>query len=328
MTDDPRAYPLLFSPLRLGPLELRNRIALSPMTTGFGFEQGVPDETLLAYFRARAAAVGMVTVAFGAVRPEGRVEELLPWMWRDDIADRLRPLVAALQDQGAAACLQLGHGGRQVSPLVTGTTPVAPSPVPPPVHVKGPRTSSRLPRSRRSSAPSGTGAARAAAAGFDAIELHAGHGYLVHQFLAAASNLRHDGYGGGTAAERARFGVEVVSRIREEAQGRAVVRLNGTDIMPGGIEPDDALTAARLFAAAGADAIVVSAGVYGSVLYTIPMLDDEEASHVDAAASCGVGSAGTPWTCRSSRSAGSSAPRSPRPPCDAATATASSSAAL
>ena len=75
-------YPLLFSKLRLGQLELRNRIVLSPMTTGFGFEEGVPDETLLAYFRARSGAIGMATVAFGAVVPEGRVEEKLPWMWR------------------------------------------------------------------------------------------------------------------------------------------------------------------------------------------------------------------------------------------------------
>ena len=131
-------YPLLFSKLRLGPVELRSRIVLSPMTTGFGFAEGVPDETFTAYFRARSRAVGMVVVAFGAVAPEGRVEEQLPWMWREDIAEHLRPLVAAVHAEGALACLQLGHGGRQVSPVVTGLTPVAPSPVPPPVHVKEP----------------------------------------------------------------------------------------------------------------------------------------------------------------------------------------------
>ena len=284
MTDDAGAYPLLFSPLRLGALELRNRVVLSPMTTGFGFEQGVPDEALAAYFRPRCRAVGMAVVAFGAVAPEGRVEEKLPWMWRDDIAERLRPLVAAVQGEGALACLQLGHGGRQVSPAVTGMTPVAPSPVPPPVHVKEPPHELAPGEIDEIVEAFGRAAARAAEAGFDAVELHAGHGYLVHQFLSGASNLREDGWGGATVAERARFGVEVVSRIRSAAPHLAlVVRLNGTDITPGGIEPDDALAAARLFAAAGADAFAVSAGVYGSVPYTIPMLDDEEASHVGLA---------------------------------------------
>ena len=277
-------YPLLFSKLRLGPLELRNRIVLSPMTTGFGFAEGVPDEVLGAYFRARSGAVGMAVVAFGAVAPEGRVEEKLPWMWRDDIAERLEPLAAVLRDEGARACLQLGHGGRQVSPQVTGLQPVAPSPVAPPVHVKEPPHELTLPEIEAVVTAFGTAAARAAEAGFEAVELHAGHGYLVHQFLSAASNLRTDAYGGDTIGERARFGVEVVARIRREAPGLAlVVRLNGDDITPGGIATTDALAAAKALQAAGADAFVVSAGVYGSVPYTIPLLDDTEAPHVEIA---------------------------------------------
>src|SRR5262249_7352458 len=162
----------------LGPLELRNRIVLSPMTTGFGFDRGAPDETLAAYFRARSGEVGMVTVAFGAVAPEGRVEELLPWMWRDDIAERLRPLAHVLRQRGAHACRQLGHGGRQVSPVVTGLTPVAPSPVPPPVHVKEAPRELTVTEIGEIVDAFGSAAARAAEAGFDAIELHAGHGYL------------------------------------------------------------------------------------------------------------------------------------------------------
>ena len=277
-------YPLLFSPLKLGPLELRNRIVLSPMTTGFGFAQGVPDESMAAYLRTRSRAVGMTVVAFGAVAPEGRVEEQLPWMWRDDIGTRLAPLVTAVHEVGARACLQLGHGGRQVSPRVTGRQPVAPSPIAPPVHVK--EAPHELTRGEVEEVVEafGRAAARAAEAGFDAVELHAGHGYLVHQFLSAASNVRSDVYGGETTAERARFGVDVLHRMRQEAPALAlVVRLNGDDITPGGIGPTDAVDAARAFAAAGADAVVVSAGVYGSVPYTIPMLDDTEASHVELA---------------------------------------------
>jgi 2,4-dienoyl-CoA reductase-like NADH-dependent reductase (Old Yellow Enzyme family) len=278
-------YPLLFAPLRLGPLRLRNRIVLSPMTTGFGFDEGVPDEAMAAYLRARSGGVAMTVVAFGAVAPEGRVEEKLPWLWREDAASALAPLAAAIHEAGALACLQLGHGGRQVSPRVTGLTPVAPSPIPPRAHVKEPPRELTLGEIEGLVEAFGRAAADAAAAGFDAVELHAGHGYLFHQFLSAESNHRTDAYGGATTAERARFGVEVLTRMRAEAAGLAlVVRLNGDDLVPGGLTPADGAAAARAFAAAGADAVVVSAGVYGSVPYTIPMLDDAEASHVELAA--------------------------------------------
>ena len=86
---DAPAYPLLFSPLRRRSApSSATASCCRAMTTGFGFEQGVPDEASCAYLRARSGGVGMATVAFGAVAPEGRVEEKLPWMWRDDIADR------------------------------------------------------------------------------------------------------------------------------------------------------------------------------------------------------------------------------------------------
>lgn len=284
MTQPGEAYPLLFSRLRIGPIELRNRIVLSPMTTGFGFVRGVPDASMAAYLGARSGAVGMTVVAFGAVTPEGRVEEQLPWMWRDDIASALEPLAAALHEAGALACLQLGHGGRQVSPRVTGLQPVAPSPIAPPVHVEESPHELTLGEVEAIVEAFGRAAARAAEAGFDAVELHAGHGYLVHQFLSSESNLRTDAYGGETTTERARFGAEVLRAMRREAPSLAlVVRLNGDDLVPGGMVPSRALDAASVLTAAGADAVVVSAGVYGSVPYTIPMLDDAEASHLDLA---------------------------------------------
>jgi 2,4-dienoyl-CoA reductase (NADPH2) len=254
------------------------------MTTGFGFERGVPDETLVAYFRARSGGVSLATVAFGAVAPEGRVEEQLPWMWREDAARALEPLVAAIHDSGARACLQLGHGGRQASPRVTRLEPVAPSPVAAGAHVR------EAPRELATAEVEGLigrfgrAAAVAAEAGFDALELHAGHGYLVHQFLSPEANRRSDRFGGKTVAERARFAAEVLDRLRAEAPRLAMlVRINGDDLVPGGAGPAEAAEAAAALEAAGADAFVVSAGVYGSVPYTIPLLDDPEASFSAAA---------------------------------------------
>jgi len=284
VSEQPAPYPVLFSPLQVGPARLANRLLLSPMTTGFGYDDGQPDQRIADYFAARSAGVAMSVVPFGAVRPEGRVEERIPWMWRPDAGVLLAPLATAIRTAGALPCLQLGHGGRQVSPRVIGSAPVAPSPVPPAVHVDvAPRVLTTT-ETRQIAAAFGRAARAAAEAGFAAVELHAGHGYLVQQFLSAQSNHRADRYGGATVAERATFGVEVVEQIRSAAPDLALlVRLNGDDLVPGGQTVDDAVTAATLFAAAGAHAVVVSAGVYGSVPYTIPLLDDPEATFLDAA---------------------------------------------
>lgn len=284
MADDPR-YPLLFSSLRLGPVELRNRVLLSAMTTGFGFDEGAPDERAIAYFAARTRGVGMAAVAFGAVAPEGRVEEKIPWMWRPDAAQVMRPLAAAIRERGALPCLQLGHGGRQVSARVIGEPPVAPSPVPPAVHTAVPPRALTVEEIEEIVQAFGRAARLAADAGFAAVEIHGAHGYLIQQFLSPQSNERTDRYGGASVTERARFGAEVIAEVRHRAPELAViVRINGSDVVPGGLTPSDAAVAARAFVAAGAQALVVSAGVYGSVPYTIPLLDDAEATFLDSCA--------------------------------------------
>jgi 2,4-dienoyl-CoA reductase-like NADH-dependent reductase (Old Yellow Enzyme family) len=277
-------FPTLFSPLRIGPVELANRLVLSPMTTGFGFDDGAPTGEFTAYIAARSHGVAMTVVAFGAVRPEGRVEQQVPWMWRDDAARALAPIPEALRAVGAVPCLQLGHGGRQVSPRVIGRPPVAPSPVPPRVHVTEPPIPLDTEEVEDIIAAFGSAAAAAAEAGFDAVELHAAHGYLVHQFLSADANQRTDRFGGDTLAERTRFAMEVIEAIRDRAPSLAVLaRINGADHVPDGMTAEDAAVVAGRFADAGAHAIVVSGGIYGSVPYTIPLLDDPEATFLDGA---------------------------------------------
>lgn len=282
---DNQHYPLLFTPLRMGPLELRNRLLLSPMTTGFGFDEGAPEERTVAYFAERTRGVGMAVVAFAAVSPEGRVEEKIPWMWRPDAAEVLRPLAEKIREQGAVPCLQLGHGGRQVSARVIGEPPVGPSPLPPAAHTDVPPRALTIDEVEEIVRAFGRAARAAADAGFAAIEIHGAHGYLVQQFLSAQSNERTDRYGGATVTDRALFGAEVIAKVRRSAPELAVlVRLNGSDLVPGGLTPEDAAEAAVAFVAAGAHALVVSAGVYGSVPYTIPLLDDAEATFLDGAA--------------------------------------------
>src|ERR1700710_3096855 len=100
------------SSLRVGPLELRNRVVLTAMTTGFGYDRGLPNDDLSAFLGARAPDLAMTTVAFGAVTPEGRVEDKIPWMWLPGVGEALARVTAAIHAGGGHACLQLGHGGR------------------------------------------------------------------------------------------------------------------------------------------------------------------------------------------------------------------------
>ena len=278
-------YPNLFAPVQIGGLELRNRVLLSAMTTGFGFQDGAPDERAIAYFAERTAGVGLAVVAFGAVAPEGRVEEKIPWMWRPDAETVMRPLASAIRAQGALPCLQLGHGGRQVSARVIGEPPVGPSPLPPAVHTDVAPRALTVEEIHEIVHAFGRAARKAADAGFAAVEIHGAHGYLIQQFLSPQSNERTDEYGGTTVTARARFGMEVIAEVRRAAPELAViVRINGSDVVPGGLTPSDAAEAAIAFVAAGAQALLVSAGVYGSVPYTIPLLDDAEATFLDSAA--------------------------------------------
>lgn len=277
-------YPTLFSPLRLGPVTLRNRIVLSAMTTGFGFDKGTPTDLIHTHFRRIGSDVALATVAFGAVAPEGRVENQVPWMWRPEIGRELAPLAATIKEHGALACMQLGHGGRQVSTRVTGLDAVGPSAVAPGAHVKTPPRALTGEEIHEVIAAFGHAARRAQDAGFDAVEIHGGHGYLVQQFLSGESNIRTDEYGGHDIAGRSRFGQELIAAVKEHAAGLAViVRINGDDIVPGGITPADAVVAGRKFIEAGADALLVSGGVYGSVPWTIPVLDDAEPAFIGAA---------------------------------------------
>ncbi len=247
------------------------------MTTGFGFLKGAPDADALAYYRHRSRGVALAVVGFSAVAPEGRVENAIAWLWNDDAVGALTSLAEAVSGEGAVPAIQLGHGGRQVSPAVIGEPPVAPSVLPPAVHVRVPPRPLSTAEATDVIAAFGGAARRAADAGFAAVEIHGGHGYLISQFLSAASNHRSDRYGGVDAAGRSRFGCEVIESVKAAAEDLTViVRINGSDLTADGLTPEDAVTAAGRFAEAGAEGFVVSAGVYGSIPWTIPLLDDPE----------------------------------------------------
>ena len=261
----------LFTPLTIRGIEMRNRLWVSPMCQ-YSAVDGIPNDwhhVHLAQFAAGGA--GLVIAEATAVSPEGRISPDDVGLWNDAQLEAWAPVVAAIRARGAVAGVQLGHAGRKASttsPLTGGRgsvaiadggwTTVAPSTVAYPGFAE--------PRALDAAGIEkvvddfADAARRAVAAGFAVLEVHAAHGYLLHQFLSPLSNHRDDEYGGSFDG-RVRLLERVTAAVRDAAPDAAVfVRFSGTDAADGGWDIDDTVRAARRVAAAGADLIDVSSG--------------------------------------------------------------------
>ena len=263
----------LFSPLTLRSVTLPNRIAVSPMCQ-YSARDGFPDEWHLVHLGSRAVGgAGLVLAEATAVQAVGRISPEDTGLWDDAHVEAWRPITAFIRAQGAAPGVQLAHAGRKAStysPFAAGHggvpdaeggwTPVAPSAVPfdesyrAPVELDGAGVA-------RVVSDFAAAARRAVAAGFEVVEVHAAHGYLLHQFLSPLSNRRTDRHG-GSLENRTRLAREVTAAVRA-AVGEDVpvlVRVSATDWVEGGWTPEDTVVLARELAAAGADLVDVSTG--------------------------------------------------------------------
>ena len=191
----------LFTPARIGGIILRNRIVLPAMTTRLADSEGFVTDATVAWFAARArGGAGLVTVEMAAPETVGRHRGNELGLHDDRFLPGLTRLAAAIHEAGARASIQIGHAGGHTRADICGETPIAPSAVPHFVHeVTGatvvPREMS-LGRIAETIAAHAAAAKRAEAAGFDCIEIHGAHGYLISQFLCAAENKRGDIHGG------------------------------------------------------------------------------------------------------------------------------------
>lgn len=250
---------LLFTPVTLGPLTLRNRsirsAAFESMCPG-----NVPSPQLLAYHRSVAAGgVGMTTVAYAAVTRSGLSFDRQLWM-RPEIVSGLRELTDAVHAEGAAASIQLGHCGNMSHKSICGCLPVGASSgfnLYSPTFVRGLRAD-ELPEMAKAY---GNSVCLAREAGFDAVEIHAGHGYLISQFLSPSTNHRKDEFG-GTLANRMRFMEMVMEEVMKAAGNdmAVLVKMNMRDGFRGGMELDESLQVARKLQELGAHALVLSGG--------------------------------------------------------------------
>ena len=259
----------LFSLGQIGGVEIRNRVVMPPMTTRFADDEGQVTDTTIAYFRARAAGgAGLVTVEMASPEKVGRHRARELGIYDDRFLPGLERLVEALHGCGARASIQLGHGGGHTRVDICGEAPIAPSAVPHFVYEVTGETIVPLEMSRARIAQTTEAfvdaARRARRAGFDMVELHVAHGYLLSQFLCPAENRRTDEYG-GSFENRARFGLDILRRIKAEMSDFPVVfRISADDLFPDGMPFEDGLQLARWAEASGADAIHVTAGHYRS----------------------------------------------------------------
>ncbi|MFD4350734.1 NADH:flavin oxidoreductase/NADH oxidase [Streptomyces coelicoflavus] len=263
----------LFDPLTLRGATARNRVWLAPMCQySVASRDGVPTDWHLVHLGARATGgFGLVMTEAAAVAPEGRISPQDVGLWNDDQARAWERITAFVRSQGAVAAVQLAHAGRKaattepwhgrtaVAERDGGWTPVAPSPLPyRDLTTPTGMTDADIDDAVRSFADA---AARAVAAGFDVVEVHAAHGYLLHEFLSPLTNRRTDEYG-GSFANRVRLLVRVVDAVRQSVPDRTpvLVRLSATDWVEGGWTPEETVELAAVLAGHGVDLFDLSSG--------------------------------------------------------------------
>jgi 2,4-dienoyl-CoA reductase-like NADH-dependent reductase (Old Yellow Enzyme family) len=247
-----------FAPARLGPVTLRNRIVKAATFEGMTPEHVVSERLIEFHRRVAAGGVGMTTIAYCAVSPDGcgAPNEMI---LTEDAIPGLRKLADAVHAEGAAVSAQIGHAGAVAAG--TGRKGLSPSPIFSPLAMRRTRAVS-LDEIARITADFARAARVAAEAGLDAVELHFGHGYLVSEFLSPKLNRRKDAYG-GSIESRARFAREVARAVREAVGRRIAVlaKLNMDDGVPGGLWLDESVEVGRLLEADGAlDALELTGG--------------------------------------------------------------------
>jgi 2,4-dienoyl-CoA reductase-like NADH-dependent reductase (Old Yellow Enzyme family) len=261
--------PHLLSPLSFAGLTLRNRIVMPPMWSGQAKPDGQVTDQIVEYHRVRAAAgCGLITVEHSFVHPGGRHSATQIGVHDDRMIPGLGRLAAAIKGEGAVACLQITHAGSRTSSAVLGRRTVGPSAVRHPRERDGEVPEELTPRGiAEVVAAFGAAAARARAAGFDAVEIHAAHGFLLSQFLSPLCNHRTDEYGGSPDG-RHRIHLQVVAEVRRRiGRDRAIfIRLGACDEMTGGLTLDEGCATAARLADAGVDLISISGGLQGSEL--------------------------------------------------------------
>jgi 2,4-dienoyl-CoA reductase-like NADH-dependent reductase (Old Yellow Enzyme family)/thioredoxin reductase len=260
MTTTP--FPLLFSPISINGLFLKNRIVMPPMATAFATIAGAVTDRLVGYYSARArGGAGLINAEFSYVHPTGKSFEQMLGIYDDRLVPGLKRLTDSVHQEGGKIIIQISHAGRRSHSDVIGCVPVAPSPIP--------RLNGETPRELNLTEIEEmieafvAAARRAKEAGFDGVMIHMAHGYLIMEFLSPLSNKRMDPYGGDLEG-RSRFAVEILRGVRQEVGKDYPItcRLSGDEYIRGGLDLKEVIKFSKILESNGMDAIEVSAGTH------------------------------------------------------------------
>ena len=267
-------FTKLFSPITIGTLTLKNRLVTTAMESCYCDDEGMITQRYIDYVAARAkGGWGMQTTELTSVSKNGRAFYRCCELWDDKFIPGHKRMVDAVHANGGRICIQLAHGGRQTGFAVTGVQDVAPSALACPVRANTPEDKPRelsIDEIHEIIGDFARTALRAKQAGYDAIELHGAHGYLIQQFFSPFSNKRTDRYG-GSLRNRARFALEVVASVRAVVGNDfpLIFRLSTSELMGGArLEIGDTRALAIMLEDAGVNAINASVGSHSTTGYT------------------------------------------------------------
>ena len=279
-------YPHLFQPFQLGGITLKNRLVMSPMTMNYATEDGLATDKLIRHYLERAkGGVGLIVVEGTYFTPEGKGYRQQLGLCSSAHARELKKLTQAVRQlkNDTKLFIQLHHAGGRTSAKITGSQPVAPSDTPAYPGGELPHALT-VPEIRELVAAHAEAAVRAREAGFDGVDIHCAHGYLIPAFLSPLSNRREDAYGKDLKG-RTRFLVEIVREIRKRLGDDfpLTIKISGDEFMEGGLGLEEMIRIAEIAQQAGIDGITVSAGSVGGkklgsleqahqILRTLPMM--------------------------------------------------------
>ncbi len=259
---------MLYTPIKFRNVELKNRWVMSPMCM-YSSESGLPNDFHYVHYGSRSqGGTGLLIVEASGVEPRGRITNHCMGIWNDEQAEQLQRIVQFVHRHSESKIgIQLSHAGRKGStwnnvqiPVEEGWETIAPSPVPyqPTERIPHVLTAGEIKEQVQYFREA---AKRAVQAGFDIIEIHAAHGYLIHQFLSPLSNIRTDEYG-GSFENRIRFLVEIVDAVNEELNENVAlfVRISGTEYAENGWDIDDSVELAKILKNHHVDLVDVSSG--------------------------------------------------------------------
>ncbi|MBA4392400.1 MAG: NADH:flavin oxidoreductase, partial [Desulfobacca sp.] len=256
----------ILSPLSIKSLDLSNRVVMPPMGTNLGNGDGTVSPENLAYMKRRAQGQpGLIITEITGVHPDGIVSPNQLGAFDDRFIPGLKKLVSVVHEAGTRVAMQIHHAGRESFFLLHQGKAMGPSAIPSIVFRMTPREMT-LADIQKCITAFGAAAARAQEAGFDAVEIHCAHGYLLTQFLSTLSNRRTDEYGGSTLKERSRFVIEVIEEVRRRVGSGFPIslRISTEESIRGGYTADDMQTLLPDMVRAGADLIHASFGTHGS----------------------------------------------------------------